>query len=412
MEFCGVQEFETNQGRIGAAALPWSTKGIRYMKTQKQLKVGIIGQGRSGRNIHGAHLIDSTRYKIVAVAEPIENRRQRAVEEYGCEVYANHKEMFARRDLDLIVNASFSHNHPDVSIDCLNAGFNVLCEKPMAATLQDADRMIAAAHKSGKLLAIFQQSRFSPAFQEILKVLQSGVLGRVVQISIAYNGFSRRWDWQTLQSHRGGNLMNTGPHPLDQALQLFGDGEPNVCSFMDRANTVGDAEDYVKLILSGPGKPVIDIEISSCCAFPNSTYNIHGTNGGLKGSTTQLEWKFFKPEEAPQQKYVDPISNPDGTPAYCGENLVWHTEDWALDPTASNANDSTYQSAATDLMATKSKPKASSNLFDSMAASYYSMLYDALTTGAPMTVTPEQVRRQMAVFEKCREQAPNVYKTI
>ena len=48
----------------------------------------------------------------------------------------------------------------------------------------------------------------------------------------------------------GGNLMNTGPHPLDQALQLFGEGMPRVACFMDRANTLGDAEDFVKVILS------------------------------------------------------------------------------------------------------------------------------------------------------------------
>ena len=379
------------------------------MSEGKQIKVGIIGQGRSGRNIHGAHLLGDANYKIVAIAELIEDRRRRAVEEYGCEAYNTFNEMLARRDLDLVINATFSHNHPDVTVECLKAGFNVLCEKPMAATLKDADRMIAAARKSGKVLAIFQQSRFSPAFQEIVRTIQSGVLGRIVQISIAYNGFSRRWDWQTLQSHRGGNLMNTGPHPLDQALQLFGEGEPKVCCFMDRANTFGDAEDYVKLILSGPDKPVIDIEISSCCAYPSFTYNIQGTCGGLKGSTTQLEWKYFKPEEAPAQRHVDPICNPDGTPAYCDEKLVWHTGEWTLDK-ASTGGDSTYKNSATDLMATKSRPKASSNLFESMAASYYNMLYATLTTGAPLTVTPEQVRRQMAVFEKCRKQATNVYK--
>ena len=87
------------------------------------------------------------------------------------------------------------------------------------------------------------------------KVIRSGVLGRIVQISISFSGFARRWDWQTLQDCNGGNLLNTGPHPLDQALALFGEGMPKVACYMDRANTWGDAEDYVKLILSGEGHP-------------------------------------------------------------------------------------------------------------------------------------------------------------
>ncbi len=379
------------------------------MNEQKQIRVGIIGQGRSGRNIHGAHFLGDERYRIAAVADGIEARRRRAVEEYGCKAYATHGEMLARGGLDLVVNATFSHTHPDISVECLNAGFNVVCEKPMAPTLKAADRMIAAARKSGKILAIFQQSRFSPSFQEILRVLQSGVLGRIVQISLASNGFGRRWDWQTLQSHNGGNLMNTGPHTLDQALQLFGDGEPEVRCFMDRANTFGDAEDYVKLILSGSGKPVIDIEISSCCAYPSFGYNIQGTCGGLKGTPERLEWKYFKQEEAPAMKFVDPVCNPDGTPAYCGEQLVWHTGTWAFDP-AKAGGDSAYRASAVDLMAARSKPRASSDMFASMAESYYSMLYDVLTAGAPLAITPEQVRRQMAVFEKCRAQAPKIYR--
>ena len=115
--------------------------------------------------------------------------------------------------------------------------------------------------------------------------------------------------------NNGGNLLNTGPHLLDQALQLFGEGMPEVFCRMDRANTFGDAEDHVKLILSGEGHPLIDLEISSCCAYPCFTYNIYGTRGGLKGNTQSLEWKYYVPEEAPEQKLLEePLRNEEGKP--------------------------------------------------------------------------------------------------
>lgn len=376
----------------------------------KQIRVGIIGQGRSGRNIHAAHLLrDTERYKIVAIADEIEDRRRRATEELRCETFSDYHDLLKKRDIDLIVNATYSCFHPPVSIDVLEAGFNVLCEKPMASTVKDVDRMIAAGKKSGKLLAIFQQSRFAPALQQILQLIKSGALGRIVQISIAYNGFGRRWDWQTLQKRWGGNLMNTGPHPLDQALHLFGEGMPDVRCYMDRTdNTLGDAEDYVKVILSGAQKPVIDIEISSCCAYPSFTYNIQGTRGGVKGSTTNLEWKYFKQEEASRQKLSEaPLCKNDGTPCYGSEEIKWHTGVWAFDPR--KADDFTYVNSANDLMAAKGGPRASSDLFATMAASFYTMLYKTLTEGKPLEVTPEQVRRQVAVFESCREQNPHVY---
>src|SRR5690554_6766863 len=84
-----------------------SKGGYRYMK---KLNLAIIGQGRSGRDIHGKYfLTDPDRFKVVAVVEALEDRRNRAAEEYGCDTYENYQELFGRSDIDLVVNASFSH---------------------------------------------------------------------------------------------------------------------------------------------------------------------------------------------------------------------------------------------------------------------------------------------------------------
>jgi scyllo-inositol 2-dehydrogenase (NADP+) len=358
-----------------------------YM-SQKVLKVGIIGQGRSGRDIHGKLLAKIGEfYTITAVADSIPERRTRAVQEYGCKAYATWEEMVMQEELDLVINASYSHQHFPISLELLNKGFNVLCEKPLAKTPEEVDQLIAAAKQAGKILAVFQQSRYNPAFVQIRKVIDSGVLGRIVQIDISYNGFQRRWDWQTLQSCNGGSLMNTGPHPVDQALQLFGSAAlPEVTCIMDRANTYGDAEDYVKLILRGKGAPTIDLEISSCAAFTNDQFNVQGTNGGLHGSGDELEWKYYKPEEAPvQQLRRDSLSNSEGKPAYCNENLTWHTENWEL-------------SLPEDRTA-----------FDYMTEKLYTMLHRTLTEGVALEIPPEQVRQQMWVMEECRKQNPHIY---
>ena len=353
----------------------------------KTLRVGIIGQGRSGYGIHAAHLIHVQKsYRIAAVADLIESRRRRAVEEFGCDAVADYRELFKRKDLDLIINATPSHLHPPVTLELLQHGFNVLCEKPFARTVADVDKMIATAKKSGKLLAVFQQSRNARYFAQVQKVIASGVLGRIVQISISFSGFGRRWDWQTVQDMNGGNLMNTGPHPLDQALVLFGEGMPRVNCFMDRANTFGDAEDYVKLVLSGEGHPVIDIEISSCQAYPGPTYSVQGTRGSMKTTMSEAEWKYFKLSEAPKQKLIRaPLSTAEGKPAYPAETLKWHFGKWKV-------------------------PPADADLFESISARYYRMLYKSLTAGAPLQITPQQVRRQIAVIEESQRQNPLIYK--
>jgi predicted dehydrogenase len=355
---------------------------------QTKIKVGIIGQGRSGRDIHGNTLKRlQEKYTIAAVADPLEERQARARNEYGCAAYASWLDMIEQEQLDLVVNASPSHQHVPISLELLNRGFHVLCEKPLARTTEEVDRLIEASEKSGKLLAVFQQSRYQPAFQQIRKVIASGVLGRIVQVDFSLNGFSRRWDWQTLQKNNGGNLMNNGPHPLDQALQLFGtDALPQVTCMMDRANTFGDAEDYVKVILRGEGRPVIDLEVSSCCAYPNDLFNIQGTNGGLKGNTERLEWRYFKPEEAPRQQLTEePIIDEKGMPAYCRETLTWYTDSWTL-----------------------SLPEGTSS-FGYMCESLYLMLYRTLVEGAELEITPQQVRQQLWVIEECRRQNPHIY---
>lgn len=280
-----------------------------------RIRVGIIGQGRSGRNIHANTLAQLTDlFEIVAVSDGLEERRNMAIRDFGCEAYSDYHEMMKRTDLDLIINATPSHLHVPVSLELLEAGFNVLCEKPLARKAEEVDQLIEASKKAGKMLAVFQQARFNPVFQEIRKVIESGVIGRVVQISIAASGFARRWDWQTLKKFNGGNLLNTGAHFLDQALQLYGtDTMPRVLCQMDSANSFGDAEDYCKIVLTGQNRPLIDLEISSCNAYPGSNYVVQGTNGGIKATGNSVEWKYFKSEEAPEQQLQEqPISNPDG----------------------------------------------------------------------------------------------------
>ncbi len=352
----------------------------------KRIRVAIIGQGRSGWGIHGLHMMqDARRWRIVAAVDPLKDRRRRAVGEFGCEVYPDHRPLLRRRDVDLIVNATPSDLHVPVTLEFLRGGFAVLCEKPLANRAGDVDRLIAAAKKAGKLLGVFQQNRLAGSFRQIRKVIASGVLGRIVQVSIASAGFSRRWDWQTLRARHGGSLLNTGAHLLDQALQLFGtDVLPEVTCHMDRATTLGDAEDHVLVTLRGKGRPFVTVQITSCRAYPDVSYKVDGTRGGLAGGGTHLEWKYYKPSEAPTRRLTrKPIVGADGRPAYCREQLTWHTRSW--DPDRG-----------------KGRPA-------SPTVEFYRGFYKALTAGAPLAVKPEEIRQQIAVIEQCQRQNPQIY---
>lgn len=345
-----------------------------------KIRVGIIGQGRSGHNIHAVGLGEMTdKYEVVAVADPMPGRCDDAVEKLGSAPYADYKEMLKRTDLDIVVNASPSHLHVPITLEVMDAGHNVLCEKPLARYAADVDKMIAKSKETGKLFTVFQQSRTAPYYENIRRVLDSGVLGRIVAIRIAANGYGRRWDWQTLQEFSAGNLLNTGPHPLDQALGLLDtEAMPEVLCVMDRACTFGDAEDFVKIVLRAKDRPVVDLEVSSCCAYPTHTYNIDGTLGGLKSSIDHADWKWYNPEDAPEQHlHREPLEGR----KYCRETLPWQEASWDL-------------------------PEEDKNWFLYMTKSYYTRLYETMVNGAPLFVKPEEVRRQIAVIEECHRQNP------
>lgn len=349
---------------------------------RRQLAVAILGQGRSG---HGIHLRCLTaipalreRYRVAVVCDPLADRLADARAATGCETSSDWRSVLARRDLDLVINATPSDQHVATTRALLEAGQHVLCEKPLARRAAEVDALAAAAAGAGRTLAVFQQSRFAPCFEQVRAVIASGVLGRIVQIRIAFNGFARRWDWQTLQRMNAGSLLNTGPHPLDQALQLFGDGDPQVLCRMDRVNVAGDAEDHVKLLLWGPGHPIVDLEVSSCSPCTGQAYQISGSCGALTGTMERMAWKWFDPVQAPLPALIaDPM--PDR--AYCGEQLPWRTAEWEL-------------------------PADQRDLFLVAGERFYTRLHESLVAGAPLAVTVAEVRRQIAVIEECHRQNP------
>jgi predicted dehydrogenase len=346
----------------------------------KKIGVGIIGQGRSGRDIHGAQLSKMPdMFRIVAVSDPLKERRDRAVSEYGCAAYADHRAFFRLDDIGLIVNTSPSNLHVPLSVECMKAGFNVVCEKPLARTVAEVDKAVRVSKETRKMLAVFQQRRFEATFLKLREIVDSGVLGRIVEIKVRAGGFARRWDWQTLRRKYGGSLLNTGPHLVDQALQLFGtDAMPDVWCSMDRANTYGDAEDHVKLLLSGRGRPTIDIEISSCCAYKSPDFNVFGTRGGALVSKDTVEWKFFKLREQTRRSLdLNPIVNEAGLPAYCGEKLVWHEQRWEAPADSEPAT-----------------------------AVFYKRLHKSLSRGTSFAITMAEIRQQIAVMEECHRLNP------
>ena len=339
------------------------------------IRIGIAGLGRSGWDIHALTLAGLPgQFRIAAVTDPNPDRCREAAGQFGCRTHPDWQALIADREVDIVVLATPSHLHCEQTLQAIAAGKDVICEKPMASSIEEADRMIQAAHRGGRLLTVFQNNRYMPSFQQVRQVIASGVLGRIVQIRISIHSFARRWDWQTLKEFSGGELNTTGSHFLDQALVLFGPSEPEVFCHMERTLTSGDAEDHVKLILRAPGAPLLDIEISKACACPQNRWHVMGTRGGLTGTVSELAWKFTDFTNLPPRP-VDRHPPPDRS--YNSEQYDWQEDRWVLpaDP-------------------------------PSIHTRFYEDLYLTVRENAPLAITPESALRQIAILEKCRQLCP------
>ena len=350
----------------------------------KKLKVAIIGQGRSGRNIHGDyfHAEDNVNYEVAAVVELADDRRARAAQEWpGAQICADYRELFGRTDLDLVVNASFSRDHYPVTKELLKHGFNVLVEKPMARHYHEAVDLIRTAEENGVRLAVFQQTFLAPYYLDTRKILASGKLGQVLQVDIAFNGYARRWDWQTLLCEGAGGAYNTGPHPFGLALDFL-DYDPNwqlAFSRLGTAFTSGDGDDYAKAILTAPGKPVVDVEICSNDCFSKHKIRILGTRGCYECDLKHYKMKYWTDEEnEPRPVQRETLRNAEGLPMYCGEKLVTHEEEGDF----------------------------SGSPFDRAVATFYDGLYATLTAGAPLPVPNEKPAQIIRLIEMMHTNTP------
>jgi scyllo-inositol 2-dehydrogenase (NADP+) len=339
------------------------------------IKVGIAGQGRSGWGIH-ARLLEplDELYEVVAVADRLPERQREAETRFDCRAYPSLEAMLQDDEVELVVNSLPSYLHPSGSIAALQAGKHVVCEKPMAVRVADADAMIDAAQQAGRVLTVFQNYRYDADFQKVQEVIASGVLGRIVLIRMAWQSFSRRWDWQTLQKYDGGTLNNTGPHPLDMALQFFGPTKPEVFCHLERTLTLGDAEDHVKLILHGPDAPMIDLEVTSACAYRQDPWLVMGTQGTLTGTRRALQWKYMDPAKL-EPREVDERPTPDRS--YNREPIEWTEASWDRSEFTGPGH-----------------------------TGFYLDLYETIRHDKPLKITPESVRRQVEVLEECHRRCP------
>ena len=182
-------------------------------------KVAVIGYGGQGA-WHCSQILKSDVAQLAGTYDIKENRREAAAAA-GIKVYESNEAIFADDTLDIIVVATPNDVHEALVVNGLLSGKNVICEKPVALSVAEFDRMVAAAEKSGKRLSVHLNRRWDVAFLGVKSVIASKEIGEVIRIESRIHG-SRGIpsDWRCEKAPGGGMILDWGVHLIDQMLQL------------------------------------------------------------------------------------------------------------------------------------------------------------------------------------------------
>jgi scyllo-inositol 2-dehydrogenase (NADP+) len=275
------------------------------------IRVGLVGFGMGGRVFHGPLISSVEGLELAAV---LERSTDKGAERYpGITTYRTLEAMLADDSLGLFVVTTPSGTHFPIARQILEAGRNVVVDKPMSVTSAQVAELIALSTAQGVLLAPFVNRRWDSDFRTIQKLLHEGILGRIVYLESTFD----RWRpapptdrlWKENPSLGGGVLLDLGTHLADQALALFGKPEA-VDAEVKRERDGEGANDFFSIRLRYQGLTVT-LASNSLSALARPRFHLRGTKGNY--------WKWgLDPQEAALNKItriaddawgVDPAAN-------------------------------------------------------------------------------------------------------
>ena len=198
----------------------------------RKLHIGIIGCGGIANGKHMPSLKKIDTVEMVAFCDIVRERAEKAAKEYGtpdARVYTDYKELLKEDDIDVVHVLTPNKQHSFITVDALEAGKHVMCEKPMAINSAEAKKMLDAAKRTGKKLTIGYQSRFRQDSMYLKKVCENGELGDIYYARA--QAIRRRavptWGvFLDAENQGGGPLIDIGTHALDLTLWMMNNYKP------------------------------------------------------------------------------------------------------------------------------------------------------------------------------------------
>lgn len=286
-----------------------------------------MGAGLQARR-RGPVLLQSPETELVVVSAAHLEQAKHLAARLRCDAAEGWEPVVARDDLDIVVVCTPPHLHSEISVAALESGKHVLCEKPLARTENEAETMVAAAKRHGRVLKCGFNHRHHPGIRQLREWIDSGTLGEIMFIRCRYGicgrpGFEKEWRADT-QVVSGGQLMEQGIHAIDLFRWILGDPTEIFAMTGTQFWNISPLEDNAYVLLRWNGGQAASLHSSltqwknifSFEVFGRDGYAIvEGLGGGYGTEHAILGKRDF---DAPfSEKVIE----------YRGEDRSWH-EEW------------------------------------------------------------------------------------
>lgn len=281
------------------------------------MKYALIGCGRIATN-HVTAAVNNN-LEIVAVCDVVPEKMEAILEKHNLaddksiKRYTDYKKMLEENDLELVSIATESGKHAAIALDAIDAGVNVIIEKPMAMNMADAEEIIKRAAEKHVKVSACHQNRFNVAIQEVRKAIEGNRFGKLshTSINVRWNrnkGYYDQAPWRGTWEEDGGCLMNQCIHGIDLLRWMMGDEVVEVYgATRQQFHDYLEAEDVGVAVVKFKNGAIGTIE-GTTNVYPQNleeTLYLFGENGTVKvggKSTNTIDVWDFKDETSEDQK--------------------------------------------------------------------------------------------------------------
>ncbi len=339
----------------------------------EKMKVAIVGYGGMG-SWHAKHLLASDVAELAGIYDINPERCEKA-RSRDIHVYASYEELLADKSVELVTVATPNDVHEELAVKALNAGKNVICEKPVTLTLESLNRMIEAAERNGVRFTTHQNRRWDVDYLAMKQVHDSGEIGKVINIESRVHG-SRGipGDWRQEKQYGGGMLYDWGIHLIDQMLMIFGfDQVDSVYCITDHL-TNKEVDDGFRLDLNFKNGARATVEIGTTNFIAMPRFYLRAENGTAMIADWKDETKVVKCTKQYEGNVI-PVQTAAGLTKTMAPRDEITTETYYIPCPASDVHD------------------------------YYRHYINAIRTGGEQDVTYDQMRADLRVILAAFESA-------